>query len=321
MTLSTTQGLGRAALAAAVSLATFSGSVGFTPTARAASVVAAAPEAGPAGARVKIDATALGDAADGVATQVRAGVEKTLKLNGIEAVDDPAAPLIVLTVSELGGDSPGYRCANEIRVQGETVAGSASVSDCRLCTEGELVETAMAAVETKLDQLRELGQRPAEPAAPDCDAIAASGTPEAEWPAECPVPECDTFAKSEQPPRCKDTIIVTPPPPPDKSKKGPMGTLGKAGIGVLAVGGVGLIGGIVLIALPAKPIDGALRRTTTLPGIGVAAGGGVAMIAGAVMLIIDNKNRKKSASAASARVTPSGWVGPGMTGVGLRGRF
>lgn len=275
-----------------------------SPLARAAvpvptRVVAIAPADGKPIAKVTVDATAMGASAEVVARQVDEGARAILEGNGLVASDAAEAPEIVLTVAPLGEGKPGYRCDYEIRQDGAVVPGSASFSDCRLCTESELVETAQAAVESQLDTLRELGApKVPEPAGDEGgdDGSAADGG------GDFGADDGDGGEGGGD----------------DLDRPGGLGTLGKVGIGVGVVGIAALVPGIILAVLPPKPIANADRRTTTVPGAVLAAGGGAALITGAVLLGIDLGRRKRRSQ---ARLHPSPVLGPDFAGASLSGRF
>ena len=258
-------------------------------------VLAFAPDDKPI-TKVTVDATAMGDEADVVAQQIDEGARSILESNGLSPSDAPEAPEIVLTVAPLGGDKPGYRCDYEIRVDGAVVDGTASFSDCRLCTESELVETAQAAVESQLDKLRELG-------APEVPEPAEGGA------------ELDGDADGDADGDGDDGDEIGDDGP---DRPGGLGTMGKTGIGLTAVGVAALVPGIVLAVLPDKSVENAMLRTTTIPGAVLAAGGGAALVTGAVLLGIDLGRRKRRSQ---ARLVPNPVLGPDFAGMRLSGRF
>ena len=249
-------------------------------------------------AAVSVDASALGDASTAVTSQVNAGAREILESNGVKVVQDPNAPQMILVITPLGGDRPGYRCAFEVRHEGKTVAGSSSLSDCRLCTEGELVETAQAAVESQLARLKELGT-PAIVAPPDAGGDGDSDGGEDG--------ESDGGEDGE-------SDGGEDGGGGDDGPRG-LGKLGKIGIATGVVGLAALVPGIVLAVLPPKPLENAELRETFKPGVALAAVGGAALITGVVLVVLDVKRRKK------APVTPTATVGRGSFGLGLTGRF
>lgn len=250
-------------------------------------------------AKITVDATAMGDSAEVVAQQVDEGARAILEGNGLVASDAAEAPEIVLKVAPLGEGKPGYRCDYEIRQDGAVVPGTASFSDCRLCTESELVETAQAAVESQLDTLRELG-------APNVPAVAGGEGDEGEG----DVGEDDIGAED-------DGDADSDGGEDDGGPRG-LGTMGKVGIGVGVLGIGALVPGIILAVLPPEELPNAERRTTTVPGAVLAAGGGAALITGAVLLGIDLGRRKRRSQ---ARLHPSPVLGPDFAGASLSGRF
>ena len=251
-------------------------------------------------AKITVDATAMGDSAEVVAQQVDEGARAILEGNGLVASDAADAPEIVLTVAPLGEGKPGYRCDYEVRQDGAVVPGSASFSDCRLCTESELVETAQAAVESQLDTLRELGApKVPEPAGDGGDAGVQGSSG-------------DVGGDDDGDGGGGDDGTD------DLDRPGGLGTMGKVGIGIGVVGIGALVPGIILAVLPPKHLPNAERRTTTIPGAVLAAGGGAALITGAVLLGIDLGRRKRRSQ---ARLHPSPVLGPDFAGASLSGRF
>lgn len=288
----------RSSCCLALSAAVLAGPVGLPssvqaagPEGEAAPAAPAKPTGEPAAdalprARITIDASALGEASDVVASQIETGISDILTRSKLDVVQDASAPEMVITVAPLGGDNPGYRCASVVKLDGQDVANTAALTDCRLCTEGELVEAAQAAVEVQLDVLREHGTVVAEPVVVD-DPTGEGG---------------------------KDKVDVIDPPPPEIEQTR-MHKLTKTGIAVGAVGLAALVPGIILAVLPTKPLPDAELRTTTVPGAVLAGVGGAALITGVVLIAIGVKKNKKS----TARLLPT--FGPRRAGLSLSGRF
>lgn len=101
-------------------------------------------------------------------------------------------------------------------------------------------------------------------------------------------------------------------PPPDKS----LGTLGKAGIGLLAGGALAFGTGLGLtLANPPPDPDDPLRQINLRPaGFAVLGVGAAAVVSGAVLLILDRRKVRRV-----AQVAPM--IGPGTAGLLLVGRF
>lgn len=266
--------------------------LGAAPTTEAGEAPAA--ESATPRAQVDVDTSGLGDDAVPVEELVREGITATLTQGNIEPTQDAEAPRVFVTVSPLGGDKPGYRCSYEIRDGNEIVDGTAGVSDCRLCTEGEVVEVAQAAVETLLPKLRQLAEAKDEP----------EPTPAEESTTTDPTEDGSTGAG-----------VTT-----DGGGRGGLGPLGKTGIALAVVGGAALIPGVVLAVLPPKPLPDAERRNTRPPGIGLAVGGGALLVTGVALIVVDAARRKRSGSKqARVRVAPAWTQGHGS--LVLQGRF
>jgi hypothetical protein len=189
-------------------------------------------------------------------------------------------PWIRVTVRALPGEEPGYIISSGLFVEEQPVADSAHETECRLCTEGEAVERGTAEIERLVPFVRDHAEARRKQAA----AAAAVPPPE--------------------------------PPKDEPPKKQPLGTRGKAGIALLAVGAVGFGAGLGLaIKQPGPDPDDPLREVTTRPagyatlGIGVAA-----LIAGAVLLALDRKPPPR-------RVSWTPQVGRGGAGLLLSGSF
>ncbi len=252
---------------------------------------AAPAPTGPVRAELEIDAAALGDDGEVVASRIRVRAEALLRAREVLPARSAADPRLRLEVSPLGGDDPGYSCKWAILRAGEPVDGATGASVCRLCTEAELLDHVDAALARGISQLPRTEDVPAKPS-----AAAAGSTP----------------ASVERRPRVADA------PPPTRQ---PLGTLGKVGIAGLAIGVGALVPGIVLVALPDRVGvgDNELNKqkiSTRVPGIAMIAGGGAAIIAGIVTLAID---RRRAHAHAQVRLTPAG-VRRGA-GVSIEGRF
>lgn len=256
-------------------------------------VVIAAPESSaPVRAELEVDAVALGEDGEVIAQRIRVRAEALLRSHEVLPARTAEDPHLRLEIGPLEGDDPGYRCKWTVLRAGKPVDGGTGASVCRLCTEDELLEHVDAAIERGISQLPPVSTTPV-PAVGPTDPVAPT---------------------TDVPPRTVDD--------PPRPRRAPLGTLGKAGVGVLAVGVGALVPGIVLAVLPDKvgivggnELD---KRTisTRIPGIALAAGGGAAIIAGAVLLAVD---RKRARSQARLQVAPA-WVRRGL-GISIEGRF
>jgi hypothetical protein len=121
------------------------------------------------------------------------------------------------------------------------------------------------------------------------------------------------FRPAEKPPE-KPPVSTEAP----KSDVQPLGTKGKAGIGLLAGGVVVLATGIGLaVSKPRADPDNPLNVIDTKPaGYGLLAVGGAALVTGAILLALD---RRAPPARRTVQLAPFG--GHGTTGLLLFGRF
>lgn len=215
-------------------------------------------------AELAID-VALGDASAIIADRVRVRGEALLRRREILPARDDSDPRIAIRIEPLA-TGPGYRCRYSVQHQGAAVEGTEAVSDCPVCTEGELLEQVEAAIERVAARV------------PD---VARQSTP-------APAP------------------AITPDVDDSSQRRAPLGALGKAGIGVSVLGALGVVAGAVVATRPPKRGDGVEGDETQYdkPGIAVLAVGCGVLVAGLVMIAVDRRRAKKSPSGAAFRGAP-----------------
>lgn len=206
-------------------------------------------------ADVAVETQSLGAAGPVVRRRVGERADVVLRRSGVLPPRDADDPIISVTVEELTGDEPGYVFRVEILVNG-VATEKAKPSECRLCTEGELVD----AIEGRLEH-------------------AVANLPSAGG--DVPPPRVE--------PTPKDPIDAPAP----ARKPGPGMRI--AGATVLGVGAAALIAGAVMATRPEKPKPGdPLYLTSTHnPGYALIGVGGAAAITGAVLLLVDARRRAK----------------------------
>lgn len=250
----------RGALVVALSLAVAGPALAARPTAAVEAI---------ARANLEIDTTRAGPA--GPIIHSRLDELGNLRLRRAEILPGRGArdPWIKIGVQALSGEDPGYVIRSALMLAGKPVADTAYETECRLCTEGEAVERAVAEIERLVPLVRER----------------ALGRQDAAQPAE--------------PPRA----VVEGPAAP----RG-LGGRGKAGIALLALGGVGLGAGAGLALLEPRPDpDEPLNVITTRPpGFALIGVGAAAVITGAVLVVLDRRSPRRRASLAPALVRAGG---------------
>jgi hypothetical protein len=242
--------------------------------------------------RAEIDVSGLGDSGEATHGKIRERVDAVFIRGGVTVTKAPTDPVLEVTVAPLSGDTVGYRISYQVEVEGELRAGSNGFSDCRLCTEDEVVDAAEAAIELAVQYME---------------------------------------VEVEPKPKPKPKVVIDPPPTtPTDQPRVKLGALGKTGIALMSVGVAGLITGVVLaVPAPKNQTTQPTKLYTTRPaGYALLGTGAAVAIAGAVMLVLDRRAAKKAVNAprtgkqASRRaiVGPTPYLGDGA-GVGLVGRF
>jgi len=259
-------------------------------TALAQPVAAAEPAPAPAGApaepepgatepryaTVEIDTSDIGEEGPVIKRRSRERTDVVLRAAGVlPGRPDAGDPVIRIDVDELTGPDPGYLCEVWIDHRGE-VLGERRRVECTLCTESEIVQRVEATVTELVAQL------------PVDDPTQGSD----------PAPPPASSAASE-------------PASPSADRRAPMGTLGKAGAALVAVGVAGVGVGAVLVAMP--PVvdqDDPLYETTYRPPGAIVLGTGAAVLAaGVAMLVVD---RRRARSRRTALVPTAGPTGAGL---------
>lgn len=227
-------------------------------------------------ARIVVDAAAFGPTAKVLAERVHERVASAL------AGEVRGEDHYRILVEPLPDGSIGYQVAYE-RLGGAGQVIVRRASQCRLCTESELLDQVEATVVRLV---------PETPAAVDGAMAAPDGSAELEAvPPEQPTKRRKRLAERRQADESTTTARL--------------GKLGAAGIGVAVVGllGVGVGAGLAAREPVYKPRPTYLLRTRE-PGIAVASIGGAALIAGLTMLAVDVVRRRKSRRAATLRFQP-----------------
>lgn len=213
-------------------------------------------------AHVAVDTSGVGEAGPVLRRRVQERADVVLRSAGVMPGRGPQDPTITVVIKEITGDDPAWEHTVTL-TRGESATKDGVTQTCPLCTETELIE----AIEGRLATL-----------AADLEADATE-------PATDP-----TTAPTDPDPTEPKPIVTT-----DDTSSGKLGTKGKAGIALVALGAAGVVAGLVLIVLPDRPKTGDLTREvfTQPPGYGVLAGGAVSLVVGAVLLGIDRKQAKK----------------------------
>jgi hypothetical protein len=216
-------------------------------------------------AHVAIDTSAVGEAGPVLRRRVQERADVVLRRAGVMPGRSPQDPTINVVIKEITGDDPSWEHTIGV-TRGDTVVMAPEMQTCPLCTETELVEAVEGRLSTIAGKLEEDAKT-----LPPSDASTDPTTDAAE-------------------PEPKTTPVTT-----DDTRKGKLGTKGKAGVALVALGAAGVIAGVVLIVLPDRPKSGDPTREvfTQPPGYGVLAGGAVSLVVGAVLLGLDRKQAKK----------------------------
>jgi hypothetical protein len=244
----------------------------------------------PRHATVEIDTSDIGEEGPVIKRRTRERTDVVLRAAGVlPGRPDAGDPVIFVDVDELTGTEPGYQCEVWISYGGQ-VLGERRRVECTLCTETEIVQR----VESTVGELIEL--LPAGP--PPDDGSSTEPNPD-------PTPSSDTPSDS----------ATTPSTEADGRRR--LGTLGKAGAALIAVGVAGAAAGAVLVALPPKvDEDDPLSETNYRPpGAATLAAGAAVLVAGVVMLVVDRRRARKRTTA----LVPT--LSPNAAGIVWSGRF
>ncbi|GEM_PF-3219254 len=186
------------------------------------------------------------------------------------ATEDDARIRIV--VREFDGADQGYAFETSVVYRGTAVEGSQQTIECKLCTEGELVDRVEDAIARLVPVAREVSQAPVPAPASSSPPSQSLGEPEVSAP----------------------PARLPPSRPPDRGPL-PLKVYGRAGIGLMAAGLGVLVVGIGLTVNEPKddPEDKTYDRTTEPPGIALLALGATSLAIGAVLLVYDRRQAKR----------------------------
>jgi hypothetical protein len=208
--------------------------------------------------------TELGEGSAVITDRVRVRADGLLRKREVLPARSDQDPRIVVRIEPLG-ETPGYKCNVSIHDASGPIAGTESATTCEVCTENELVDHVEKAIDGVVPQI---------PAAP------------------APPPE---------PKVTPTTSEITPDiTAPDKS----LTPIGKAGIGVAALGVVGIVAGAVVVTRPTKDVDMELETERTefrVPGIAVLAGGLGVLVVGLALIGVDRHRAKKRGTQTASR--------------------
>jgi hypothetical protein len=176
-------------------------------------LAASAPdEAEPLRAGLEVDASAVGEAGEVLGKRLSTRGQAVLREAEVLSPRDADDPQVHVTVEALPEDA-GYRCAYEVRRNGEPIEGTRASTECRLCTDVELESQFTAAIERLVAK----------------------------------IPREETTSTDTVPPPSTATPVVDEAPRPWA-----IGRMGQAGIGVSVVGGATLGVGLGLAIAGAR---------------------------------------------------------------------
>jgi hypothetical protein len=250
----------------------------------------AAPASGERDVAFRVESKALlehqaADVADDTSYFVRTDGAKALaETHGVRVVDEPSAPVIIVSLSWVSYAKSNYGVRIEVARSGKPPELVESF-ECT-CGDSDLTAAVIARLPAALERLE-------------------TREPEA----------TDPLVDAELRPTGPDAL--PPTGPTDETTRKPLGSLGRAGIGVAVVGAAALVSGGIVYAQgrrPEQPLgqfeerDG---RNFRPPGIAFMVTGGAALVTGIVLLAVDRRKARRS----SALVLPS------PRGLVLTGRF
>jgi len=235
-------------------------------------------------------------AAKTVALFTREDTEKALhEVHGVEVVDDPSVPSLVVRLSWIHYLDSIYRVEIMARRPGHEPEVITSI-ERHFVNDTALSEWVAGNLSDVLEEL---------------------GRPIEEEVGELPPPEesevVEVVEVVEEPEEIADDV-ETPP------ATRPLAAIGKVGIGLMGTGfvtaGVGV--GLVVMGKKADEVVGLPLtrggRDFRKPGIAVVVSGGVLMVSGAVLLVLDRRRAKR-------REIAGLWVAPARGGLQIGGRF
>lgn len=202
----------------------------------------------------------LGEGSAVISDRVRVRVDALLKKRDVLPARGDQDPRVVVHIAPVSG-TPGYDCKVAIHDAKGPIPDTEQSSACNMCTEGELVDHVEKAIEGVIPQIPVASEPPPEPKV----------APEPTGP----------------------TTTVTPDVAPRDRSLTP---IGKAGIGVTALGLAGAIAGAVIATRPTKELEDELetdRVEYRVPGIAVLASGVVVLAVGLALIGVDRHRVKK----------------------------
>jgi hypothetical protein len=233
---------------------------GAVPAVLCAAVVWASAtdaHAGPSGvrrARLEVDTTGSGDAEAVLERRLEERAAVVLRDAGILPREQPDDPVLRVTVTEVGGDDPGYRFG--VIVEGGE--GWSHEDTCELCTETELVKSIEATLQQAVPHIPGTADQKQETAPP----------------------------KEPPPPRAT-------PAPSDRAPLGKLGKAGIGvmvpGMIVLGVGiGLAAVNPKVKSGMPLE------KTTTRPAGFALIAVGAAATVTGVILLAVDRRKARRT---------------------------
>jgi hypothetical protein len=247
----------------------------------------------PVRASLNVDASAVGEAGSVLESRIRAQVDQLRLKEEVLPGDEKDDPIVTVVERSLSGDAIGYEVEVSVQHHGEVIADTFRAEQCKLCTEGEVVDQAEGMVGALVPTLRNLA-----------NGVESSAEP---------VPPV------EKEPSAAEEIQKTPDSAESRSedkKRRPLQAMGKAGVALIVLGGAGLGTGVGLALAPDRPKGGDeayYLQSTRAAGYGVVAGAGAVLITGIVLLGVDRRKARKATAWLVPQVTPQGgglvWAG------------
>jgi hypothetical protein len=231
------------------------------PTTAAASAPStdAAAQRGPVHAELVIEVE-LGEGSAVIADRVRKRADELLRKREVQPSRGAQDPRLVVRITPVSG-TPGYDCSVSLHDTKGPIPNTELTTACNMCTEGELIDHVEKAIDGVIPQI------PVETAPPPDPKVDPDTTP--------------------------TTTAITPDTEPRDRSLTP---IGKAGIGVAALGLAGAVAGAVVMTRPTKEVDDELETDRTeyrVPGIAVLAGGLGVLVVGIALIAVDRARVKK----------------------------
>jgi hypothetical protein len=220
----------------------------------------------PPRASLSIDTTALGEAAEVLRDRIFLRGEGVLRQHDVLPARSDDDLEIMVVVVPLPEETTGYRATYQAQRSGDVVEGTAWTSECRLCTEAELVEQVEAGIVRVVGRLG--------PAA---------------------------VSDTSSPPPARPVASEDLHPAEDAPRWSPVG---RAGLGV-SIPGAALLGiGIGLAAHRISPGEHRWRAPTRIAGLALAGVGLGAVVTGVALLIAEGRGARKAKRALAPMMGP-----------------